>query len=114
MAAEAILTTRRVEIIDKREFAVAALNADNDIFVVYVVALAELTTIPIYSSCQAQVALLTSEETKISAKYSDFYNVFSSDSAAKLLEHTNDPFINLLDNKQPPYDLIYSLRLVDL
>ena len=57
-----------------------------------------------------------SEKTGISAEYSDFSNVFSSDSAVKLLEHTriNDHPINLLDNKQPPYSPIYSLGPVEL
>ena len=49
-AVKALPTTRRVEIIDKREFAVAALNADNKIFVVYVAALVELTTMLIHPS----------------------------------------------------------------
>ena len=115
-AAEALLTSKKVEIIDKREFAVAALNADDEIFVVYIAALAEPTTISIYPSCQAQVATLTSEETRIPAEYSDFSNVFSSDSAAELLEHTriNNHLINLLDNKQPLYGLIYSLGPMEL
>ena len=115
-AAEALLMTRRVKIIDKREFAVAALNTDDETFVVHVAALAEPTTIPIYPSCQAQVAALTSEETGILVEYSDFSNVFSSDSAAKLLEHNgiNDYPINLLDDKQPSYGPIYSLGLVEL
>ena len=51
MAAEALSTTSRVEIIDKREFAVAALNVDNKTFVVHVAALAEPTTMPIHPSC---------------------------------------------------------------
>ena len=51
-AAEALPTTRRVEIIDKREFAAAALNADNKIFVMHVAAPAEPTTIPIHLSRQ--------------------------------------------------------------
>ena len=55
-AAEALSMTKRVEIIDKRELVVAALNADNKIFVVHVAALVEPTTMPIYPSCQAQVA----------------------------------------------------------
>ena len=60
--------------------------------------------------------MLTSEETGILAEYSDFSNVFSSDSAAELLEHTgiDDHPINLLDNKQPSYGLIYSLEPVEL
>ena len=111
MAAEILLTTRRVEIIDKREFVAAALNADNKTFVVHVAALAEPMTMPIHPSYQAQVAALMSEETGIPAKYSDFSDVCSSDTAAELPEHTgiNDHPINLLDNKQPPYGPIYSL-----
>ena len=116
MAAEVLPMTRRVEIIDKKEFATTALNADNETFVVHVAALAEPTTMPIYSSYQAQVAVLMSEETRILAEYFDFFNVFFSDSAVKLREHTriNDHPIDLLDDKQPPYGLIYSLGLVKL
>ena len=71
---------------------------------------------PIHFSCQAQVAILISEETGIPTKYFDFSNVFSLDSVAELLEHTgiNDHPINLLDNKQPLYGLIYSLGPVEL
>ena len=57
-----------------------------------------------------------SKETGIPAEYSDFSNVFSSDSVAELPEHTeiNDHFINLLNNKQPPYSPIYSLGPLEL
>ena len=94
----------------------ATLNADNKTFVVHIAALAEPTTMPIHPFCQALVAALTSEETGILAEYSDFSNVFSSDSQAELPEHSgiNDYPINLLDNKQLPYDLIYSLGPVEL
>ena len=102
---EALSTTRRVEIINKKEFAAAALNADNKTFMMHVAALAEPTTIPIYPSHQAQVVALMSKETRIPAEYSDFSNVFSSDSAAELPEHTgiNDHSIDLLDDKQLLY-----------
>ena len=115
-AAEALPMTRRVKIIDKRKFTAAALNANNKTFVVHIVALAEPTTMPIYSSHQTQVATLMSEKTEIPAEYSDFSNVFSSDSAAELTEYTkiNDHPINLLNNKQTPYGPIYSLRPVEL
>ena len=108
--------TRSVEIIDKREFAVAVLNADNKTFVVHVAALVEPMIMPMYPSYQAQVAALTSEETGIPAENSDFSHVFSSDSAAKLPEDTkiNNHPINLLDDKQPPYGSIYSLGPVEL
>ena len=105
-----------MKIIDKKKFAVAALNIDNETFVVLVAALAELTTMLIYPFPQAQVAALTSKETGIPAEYSNFSNIFSSNSAAELSEHTgiNDHSINLLNNKQPPYYPIYSLGLMEL
>ena len=57
-----------------------------------------------------------SEKTRILAEYSDFSNIFSSDSAVELSEYTgiNNHLINLLDNKQPLYSLIYILGLVEL
>ena len=115
-AAKVLPTTRKVEIINKREFAVAVLNTDNETFMVHIAALVKPITMPIYPSCQTQVAALTSEETGMPAEYSDFSNVFSSDSAVELLEHIeiNNHPINLLDNKQLPYGPIYSLRPVEL
>ena len=116
MVIKALLKIKRLEIIDKREFPLATLNKDDKIFVVHIAALAKLTTMPIYPSRQAQVALLTSEKTEIPIEYSDFSNNFSSDSAVKLLEYTgiNNHAINLQDDKQPPYGLIYSLGPVEL
>ena len=115
-AAEALPTTMRVEVINKNEFAAAALSVDNETFMMHVVALAEPSTMPIYSFCQAQVAAPMSKKTGIPAEYSDFSNVFSSDSPAELPEYTgiNDHPINLLDDKQPLYGPIYSLGLVEL
>ena len=52
MAAEALPITRRVKIIDKKEFAIATLNVDDKNFVVHVAALAEPTTMSIHLSCQ--------------------------------------------------------------
>ena len=116
IATKALPTTRGVKIINKKEFAVVILNVNNKIFVVYVAALVEPISILIYLFYQVQVALLISEETEIPTEYSNFSNVFSSDSAVKLPEHIgiNDNPINLLDNKQPLYSLIYSLGPVDV
>ena len=107
-AAEALPTTKRVEIIDKREFAAAALNVNDETFMVHIVALAEPTTMPIHPSCHVQIAALTSEETGNPTEYSDFSDIFSSDSAAELPEHTgiNDYSIDLLDDKQSPHSPI--------
>ena len=75
-AAKALPTIRRVEIIDKRELAAAALNVDDETFIMHVVALAEPTIMLIYSSHQAQVASLTRKENGIPAEYSDFPTSF--------------------------------------
>ena len=71
---------------------------------------------PIYSSYQAQVTSLTNKETRIPTKYSEFSNVFSSDSILELLDYTgiNNHPINLLDNKQLPYSPIYNLGPLEL
>ena len=116
IAKKVLPMTKRVEIIDQNVFAVAALNLDDKNFIVHEAAIAEQIIIPIYPFCQAKLASLTSEQIEISVKYSEFFNIFSSDSAVKLPENTkiNDHLINLLDNKQPPYSLMYSLGLVKL
>ena len=108
MGAKMLPTTRRVEIIDKSEFVVAVLNTNDKIFMMHIVALAKLTSMPIHSFCQVQVALLTSKETRDLVEYSNFSNIFSSNSAAELPDYTriNNHLINLQDNKQPPYSLI--------
>ena len=116
MVAEALPTTKKVEIIDKKEFVVVVLSLDNKIFVVYVTDLVEPTIISIYHFFYTQITLLKSKKTGIIAEYSEFSDVFFSNLAVKLLENTeiNYHFINLLNNKQPLYGLIYSLRLVEL
>ena len=55
-AAEALPTTKRVELINKKEFAKAALDAESETFVVHVWALeAPLSGMTIYSSRAAQI-----------------------------------------------------------
>ena len=68
--------TRKIEIIDKKKFVVAALNSDDKIFVVYIIALAKLTTMPISFSYQAQTASSISEETRISNEFPTFLTSF--------------------------------------
>ena len=50
-ATEALPTTRMMETIDKSKFAAAALNVDNETFVVHIADLAEPNTISIYNFC---------------------------------------------------------------
>ena len=73
--AEALLTTKRVELIDKKEFAKAALDKNSETFVIHV---ASLNPIPgIHPDREAQIASLLTEEVKILDQYSDFTDVFS-------------------------------------
>ena len=53
MAAEALVTTRRVKIINKKEFAVAVLNTDDETFVIYIAILAKPAIMSIHTSCKA-------------------------------------------------------------
>lgn len=52
----------------------------------------------------------------ILAKYQYYTKGYSLDSVIKLLEYIsiNNYLINLIDNKQPLYGPIYSLKLLDL
>ena len=112
--AEALLTSKRVELINRKEFAKAALDEKSKTFVVYVVS---LNLAPgIHPDRAAQIAFLLTEEVKIPDKYSDFTDVFSEEKALVLPEHTelNEHAIDLEDGKQPPYRPIYSVGPVEL
>ena len=56
------------------------------------------------------------KEVTIPSEYANYTNVFSPNSAAEFPEHTgiNNHPIDLIDDKQPPYGPIYSLRPVEL
>ncbi len=53
---------------------------------------------------------------EVPAEYADFADVFSLKLAAELSKHTeiNDYTIKLVDDWQPPYGPIYSLRPIEL
>ena len=114
--AEALPTTKRVQIIGPKEFAKAALNPDQEAFVVHVATLFSL--MEIHPDREVQVAALIADKAPVAipAEYSDFEDVFSKESAAVLPEHTeiNTHAIDLEEGKQPPYGPIYSLGPVEL
>ena len=114
--AEALPTTKRVELINKKEFAKAALDENSETFVVYVASLNLAPTPGIHPDRAAQIALLLTEEVKIPEEYSDFTDVFSEEKALVLPERTesNQHAIELEEGKQPPYGPIYSLGPVEL
>ncbi len=102
---EALPTTSRVKLIDKREFAKVALNGNLETFVVHVLAL-DVAESLIHPSRTAQIAALqwNKASTKIPAKYFYYADVFSSDLSMELPENTrmNEHAIELIDGKQPP------------
>lgn len=59
--------------------------------------------------------MLDIEKVIVPPEYFDYVNVFLETSAAELPKHTgiNNHFIDLVDDKQPPYDPIYSLEPVE-
>lgn len=52
MATEALIMTKIVEIINKKEFAIAALNTNNETFIIYRATLAKPTTMLIHFFCR--------------------------------------------------------------
>ena len=77
---EALPTTRRVELVRKKEFAAAALDPEHETFVVHVASLT--SSAGVHPSRRPQRAGLIAEEapTKVPVKYADFADVFSPDS----------------------------------
>lgn len=108
-------TTKQVELVGKKEFAVLVFESDYKTFTVYIVI---LISINVHPFCRAQIALLIQDNTfpTISSKYTDFANIYSFNLIVKLLEYikiNNNP-ISLVKNEQPAYKPIYSLELVEL
>ena len=105
---KAFPTTRRVELVSKKEFTAAALDPEYETYIVHV-GLVSSDALPsffpleldVHPSRRPQVSGLIAEEalTKVLAEYSDFADVFSSDLTSELSEHTgiNDYAIELID-----------------
>ena len=119
---EALPTTRRIKLVGKKEFTVAALDLEHETYIVHVASLSSIslvTFLDVHLSRRPRISGLIAEEapTKVPAEYSDFADVFSPDLASELPEHTgiNDHAIELVDGyQQPPYGPIYSLGPVEL
>ena len=96
---EVLPTTKRVEFINKKEFAKAALDENSKTFVVYVLS---LNVVPgIYLDKATQIDLLLTKKVKILDKYSDFVNIFLEEKALVLPERTkfNEHIIDLKNGK---------------
>ena len=106
---EVLPTIRRVKLVGKKEFATASLNPEYKTYVVYIVSLSSIplaslgsTLLNIYGFQRPQISGLIVEEasTKISAKYSDFADVYFPDLTSELPEYTriNNYAIELVDD----------------
>ncbi len=102
----------------EERFVAVALDLEHKAFVVHVAAFSVDLGDEVNPSRRNQMAHLKADEapTKVPSKYADFADVFSPKLAAELSEHTgiNDHAIELVDDWQPPYGPIYSLRPVEL
>ena len=114
---KALPTTERVQLVNPKEFIIAAMDADSKTFVVHV-AIREREKMPVHMEKQTQVGALIFNEapTEVPAEYSDYSNVFSAENVAELPENTgiNEHAIKLKEGKQPPFGPIYSLGPVEL
>ena len=85
----------------KKEFVVAALNQEYEIYVVHVASLSS-TPLNVHPSQRPQISGLIAKKApiKVSNKYADFADIFSPDLASKLPEHTkiNNHAIKLVDD----------------
>ena len=118
-------TTKQVQLINLKEFVIAALDVNSETFMVHV-AIREQKEMPVHFERQVQIEtqsgvqvgalLFDKAPTEVSAEYSDYSNVFSAENAAKLSENTgiNGHAIELEESKQPPFRPIYSLGQVEL
>ena len=104
---KAPLTTRHVELMEKKKFAATTLNPKHETFVVYIVSLSSIP-LNIYSFHKPQISNLTAEKAPISIKvfnkYVNFTDVFSPNLTFELSKHTriNDHALNWsMVNKYP-------------
>ncbi len=99
---EVLPTTRRVELVGKKEFTVAALDLEHEAFVVHIAALSVDLGDELHPSRRSQLVHLKADEapTKVSSEYADFADIFSPKLAAELPKHTgiNDHTIELVDD----------------
>lgn len=114
MANKALPTTQRVEFINKKKLAKAALDKNVKAFIMHVALL--ISKMIIHPARKAQIVLFLAKEVTIPAKYLDFADVFSKKSAEVMPERIgfNKHTIKLEEGKQPLYAPIYSLGLVEL
>ncbi len=117
--AEVLPTARRVKLIDKHEFAKAALGKNSETFVVHFAALEAPEPVMSINPSRAPLLVALQQDkalTEIPSEYAAYADVFLFDLAMELPENTgiNEHAIELVKDKQPPYGPIYSPSPVEL
>ena len=92
---KAFPTTRRIELVGKKEFTVAVLDLEDETYIVYIglvssIALPSSFFLNIHLFHRPQMANLITKKTftKVPAKYLNFPDIFSLELASQLSEHT--------------------------
>lgn len=98
---ETLPTNKRVQLINRKEFALAVLDPSKDVSVVYIASLNLSLKMSIHPIREAQIALLLTKEVVIPVEYLDYTNIFSKRSVAKLFKRSNinQDAINLESSK---------------
>ena len=105
---EVFLTTKHIELVDKKKFTAIALDPEHETFVIHIVSLSfvmlpSFSPLDVHPFCKLQIAGLIAKEvfTKVSNKFIDFADVFSLDLASKLPKHTgiNNHTIKLVNSQ---------------
>ncbi len=99
---EVLAITRKVELIGKKEFIVAAYNPDHKAFIVHVTAPNARPDGEVHPLKRTQIIHFKADKTstKVLSKYTDFTNIFLSKLAIKFFKHTgiNNHTIKLVNN----------------
>lgn len=120
---KAPLTTKRIKLVSKKEFAGVELDPKSEIFVIHItllsfVTLSNFSLFNIYLFRKSQIAGIIAKKalTKILNKCINFADVFSLDLIFKLFNHTgiNNYTLELVNGQQPPYRPITSLVPIEL
>lgn len=115
---EILPITIQIKLIEEKEFAISVLDLKPKAFVIHVAAFSVNSSNKMHLLRRAWIAQLKVDETftKVPTKYANFVDVFLAKLATKLSKHMgiNHHTIELVDDQQPPYCLIYNLGVVEL
>ncbi len=115
---DVLLTTKKVELRGKKEFAEVAFDSKHKDFLIHIAVLSVDSGDEMHPSKRAQIAHWKADEVpiKVPSKYTDFADIFSTKLAVELLKYIgiNDYAIELVSDSQSLYSPIYSLGSMKL